>query len=75
MGILEVSIVGLLLSLFIQWIKDKLGTDSLGTKLITVGLALVVGGLIYFFQNTAYWETAIGVLAAASTVYAFFLKK
>lgn len=64
-----------MLSLFIQWIKDKLGTDSLGTKLLTVGLALLVGGLIYFFQDTAYWETAIGVLAAASTVYAFFLKK
>lgn len=75
MGILEIAIVGAALSFLVQWLKNAFGTEAWQTKLITVVLALVVGGLIYLFQNTAYWETAVGILAAASTVYAFLLKK
>lgn len=75
MGILEIAIVGAILSGAIQFIKTKWGTDGMTTKILTVVMALMVGALIYFFQETAYWQTVIGVLAAASTVYAFLLKK
>lgn len=75
MGILEIAIVGAILSGAVQIIKNKYGTSGNKTKALTVGLALFVGALIYFFQETAYWESVIGILAAASTVYAFLLKK
>lgn len=75
MSILEIAIVGAILSGIIQFTKAKLGTSSNQTKIVTVVLALVVGAVIYLFQSTEYWETALGILASASTVYAFLLKK
>lgn len=75
MSILEIAIVGTILSGIVQFAKAKLGTSSNETKFVTVALSLIIGALIFFFQETAYWETVLGVLAAASTVYAFILKK
>ncbi len=71
---LQIGIVGTFLSFVIQWIKGKYGTDSLATKGITIALAVVLGACIFFLSGTAIWLSIVGVLAAASTFYAFFLK-
>lgn len=71
---LEISIVGTGLSFVIEAIKNKFGPGSTATKGITVALAIAVGAGIYFLSGTAIWIAMVGVLAAASTVYAFFFK-
>lgn len=73
--ILGIGIVGAFLSLVIQYLKNKFGTDSLKTKAMTVVLAVLVGTVYVLFRATEWWATVLSVLAAASTVYAFFLKK
>lgn len=75
MMLLEIAIVGASLSFVIQFIKQKMGTNSNGTKALTIVLALAVGGVVYFLQGSPYWETVVGILGVASTVYAFFLKE
>lgn len=72
---LGIAIVGSALSFLIQYIKGKLGTKSLATKGITIGLAIILGAGYVFLRDTQWWTTIIGVLVAASTFYAFFLKK
>ena len=72
MGIL---VVGTLISLFVQWVKAKLGTSSLGTKLVTIGLSILIGGVYFLFRETAWYATMLGILTAASTVYALILKQ
>lgn len=74
MELLDVAIVGIVLSGAVQLIKKYFGTSSIKTKVITVGLSILVGAIIYFFQGTAVWQSALGVLAAASTVYALLIK-
>lgn len=71
---LGIAVVGAGLSLVIDAIKVKLGTTSGATKALTLVLAVIVGALYTFLQSTPYWQSILGVLAAASTVYAFFLK-
>jgi hypothetical protein len=71
---LEISIVGTILSFAVEAIKTKYGTSSFATKGITIGLAGVIGAAVFFLSGTAIWVSILGVLAAASTVYAFFLK-
>ena len=71
---LHIAIVGVALSGTIQYIKTRFGTTGIGTKFITLGLALIVGTGVYLLQDTSYWETIIGVLGSASVVYAFFMK-
>jgi len=69
---LAISIVGVALSLLIEVIQAKFATRKNLTKLITIALAIAVGSVYYFVRETSYWQTILGVLTAASTVYAFF---
>ena len=72
---LGILVVGSVLSIVISWIKEKFGTESNSTKLVTIGLSVVVGGAYFLFWETVWWATMIGILTAASTVYALVLKK
>lgn len=71
---LGIAVVGGALSAVIEFIKAKFGITSETTKLLTIALAVVVGAVYTFLQDTAYWTTILGVLASASTVYALFIK-
>ena len=69
-----ISIIGAALSYVINYIKSEYGTESNQTKMLTIGLAVVVGILYYFIRSTSWYQTILGILAASSTVYAFFLR-
>jgi hypothetical protein len=69
-----IAVVGSLLTLVVKSIKDYFGTEGNITKLLTISLSIVVGGVYVWLRQTIWWETIIGVLAAASTVYALLLK-
>lgn len=71
---LSIAIVGSALAIAIQFIKTKYGIESTKTKVITLGLSVVLGGAVYFLSQTPWWQTILGVLASASTFWAFFLK-
>lgn len=69
----SIAIVGITLSLIVEGIKTKFGTNSFATKVLTVILALVFGGFYWAAQGTEFYQAVLGVLAAASTFYALFL--
>lgn len=69
---LAIGIIGIFLSLVIQIIKKIFGTTNPTTKFLTIALAVGVGSFYYFLKDTVYWQTIIGVLASASTVYSLF---
>jgi len=72
---LGISIVGIALSFVIQYLKTKFGTASNGTKVLTILLSVLVGAGYWFLRDTDIWRTILGVLAAASTVYALLIKE
>lgn len=70
-----IAIVGTGLSILIDLIKAKFGTDATKTKLLTVVLAVVLGTAYHFASHTVYWQSVLSILGVASTFYAFFLRK
>jgi len=72
---LAITIVGALLSGVFEFTKGMFGESSTKTKLIVIGLSILVGGIYAFLRSTVYWTTMIMVLTSASTVYALILKK
>ena len=72
---LGIVIVGVALSMAIQFIKIKFGINSLKTKAITILLAVVCGTLFYFGSQTSWWQGVITILGTASAFWAFFLKE
>lgn len=71
---LGIGIVGGVLSLVVEYIKAK-STDELNLRTLVIALSLVVGSVYWVVAGTVYYETVLGVLASASTVYALFFNK
>ena len=71
---LSIGIVGAALSYATQWLQDKYGVEGTQTKAIAIGGSVVLGAAVWFLQGTELWASIIGVLAAASTVYAMYFK-
>jgi len=69
---LSIGIVGAALSFGVQWLQDKYGVDGTETKIIAIVGSVVLGAAVWFLQGTEVWASIIGVLAAASTVYAMY---
>lgn len=70
-SLFSLGIVGVGFSLAIQFIKTKFGTTSNVTKAITFFGSIALGAAVYFLSALPIWANIIGVLAAASTTYAF----
>ena len=69
---LAIGIVGVAFSIAIQWLQSKFGVGGNKTKAIAIVGSVVLGGLVWFLSGTAIWASILGVLAAASTMYAMF---
>jgi hypothetical protein len=70
----QIGIVGVALSSAIQYIKNKYGTSSLGSKGITIGLSVLVGGGFWYIQGTPFFEQVVAVLGSATVAYNFIVK-
>lgn len=67
---LAIGIVGAALSLVIQWLQSRWGVEGSATKALCILGSVVLGTIIYFVSQLPIWATILGVLSAASTVYA-----
>ena len=67
---LSIGIVGAALSYVIQYVQEKFGAEGNETKIIAITGSVFLGGVVWALQGTEIWASIIGVLAAASTVYA-----
>ena len=66
------TIVGVFTSTLIEILQENLSKNK--TKLLTIFICLLVGGLITWLYNSAYLQTVLWVLGSASTFYAFIFK-
>lgn len=73
---LSIGIVGVFLPFVIEKIKmwwfNKDGLDH--GREIAIGLSILIGMAFWFLQDTNFWKAALGILAASSVVYDYFLK-
>lgn len=72
---LAITVVGAGLSLAIDSLKNKYGTQGWATKTVVLLMSVMIGGLYVWLRQTSYFQTVLVVLGAASVVYSFLLKK
>lgn len=73
--VLGIAIVGAILSVVVQIIKDNFGSSGNTTRLLTIFLALFVGGGYVWLRSTPFFETTLLVLGTASAVYALLIRQ
>ena len=69
---LTIGIVGSLIPFLVEKMKEKFGDENARGFVILLSIAL--GTIIWFLSHTPIWQTILGCLAAASTVYSYVIK-
>jgi len=69
-------VIGALVSVVVQIIKNKYGTNSTGT-LLSVLIISIASGAVYFYvvNHTSLLQPIIQILAFAGAVYTFIIKR
>lgn len=65
---------GVLVSLLVQYLKNKFKTNTAGTLGIVAILSLIGGAAYYFLQQYNMLDAVIQILVTAGAFYTFFLK-
>jgi hypothetical protein len=73
-NLLSIGIVGALVSVLVEMIKTRFGTDSLTTKALTILLCILLGGAYSVLSGTAAYQGVLGTLLTATTIWAFVRK-
>lgn len=68
------AMVGTIMTVLMQFIKNKFGLDSNKAKLFVLVVCFVGAGAFWFLKDTSYWVPLLGILGTASTVYNFIIK-
>lgn len=69
---ISIGIVGAALSCGIEYVQAKYGASSKEAKFYAIAGSLMAGGVYFALTQTPYYQAVLGILAAASTVYAMF---
>lgn len=75
MEITQYLIIGVAVSMLVQWLKNKYGTDSNKTLIIVLGLSIITGSVYYFIKDTNYYQTILSILAMAGAFYTYILQR
>lgn len=73
MTILSIGIIGVLVSIFQQYIKDSTWTTN-AKKLLVIGLSVLAAAIYIMFKDATFWKVAVEILVTASAAYALVIK-
>jgi hypothetical protein len=75
MEILSLTVVGAVVSVIVQFLKNRYGTNTQGTLTAVIVISIVAGLAYYIISQTAFLPAVIQILAFAGAVYTFILKR
>lgn len=70
---IAIPIVGVALSLAVEWLKAKYSANAIGVKTITIVASVILGATYYFLQGTAAWQAILGILSTSTLFWAYFV--
>lgn len=75
MELLQLAIIGTIVSLIIQGIKKFAGTSEYITLALTVGVSLLGGAAYFYAKDTAFWPTFVQILSFAGAAYSYLVSR
>jgi hypothetical protein len=68
-------IIGIVVSLLAQWLKNSAKTNTAGTYLIVLALSVIAAGIYVFFKDTSIWPLNVEIATVAGVFYAYVIKR
>lgn len=75
MDITSYIVIGAIVSVIVQVIKNKYGTTSAGTLIAVLAISIVAGTGYYFIKQTSLLQPILQILAFAGAVYTYIIKR
>jgi len=75
MDILSFTVVGAIVSVIVQFLKNKYGTNTQGTLTAVIVISIVAGVGYYFIKQSPFLPAVIQILAFAGAIYTYILKR
>lgn len=72
---MEIAIVGVAVSLLVQWLKKQFGTNEYMTLVVVLAISLIAAGVYTYLIAAGYWESVLAVLLTAGSFYTFILAR
>lgn len=75
MDISSLVIVGVIVSLLVQFIKNVLKAGEYTTLAIVAGISILAGLFFQLFGNAGWFDSAVQVLVYAGAIYTFIISR
>jgi len=75
MDILSFTVIGAVVSVIVQFLKNKYGTNTQGTLLAVIVISIVAGTGYFLVKETSLWQPILQILAFAGAIYTYILKR
>lgn len=73
---IEIGIIGIVVSFLVQWLKAKFGDENEWKSLGVLAIISLLAGWGYtYLVDAGYWQSVVAVLMTASTFYAIVLAR
>lgn len=67
--------IGAVVSVIVQFLKNKYGTNTQETLTAVIVISIVAGVGYYFIKQTEFLPVVIQILAFAGAIYTYILKR
>lgn len=68
-------LLGVVVSLFVEWVKRTFGTDVFITYIVVLVLSFMAATTYVFVKDTALWPVLVQIVTVAGSFYAFVLAR
>lgn len=68
-------IIGVIVSLVVQFIKKKWPSDTTTTMLVVLTVSFIGAASYVLLMDTPFWPTILQVITVAGAFYAFIIKR
>lgn len=75
MDYISLGIVGALVSVFVQFVKNTAKTSGWKTLVILIAASLFGAGVYMYFNATPYWSEFLKILVIANAIYGLLIKR
>lgn len=72
---MEILIAGVVVSLLVQWLKKRFGTDEYKTLGVVAAVSLVGAAAYTSLVAAGYWESVLEILVTAGAFYTYILAR
>ena len=68
-------LLGVVVSLVVEWAKKYLGTDTLGTHAALLAVSIVGAAAYVWFKDTSFWPLMVQTIMVAAAFHNLILRK